>query len=128
MKDPNRIARIEKAIAQKYGAETIQNPRSFWDEEKENLYLEEIKKLSKKERAFEESEEKHEVNGILVSKKLLTKETSRRQCPVCNTYSFNTKDDTYMIRYNCCYTCYIQWVEGREERWKAGWRPPKGDE
>lgn len=127
MKDPNRIVRIEKAISQKYGVEAVQNPRSHWNDEKEKLYIEELKKLSKKEKAYEESEEKHEVNGILVSKKLLTRETSKRQCPICETYSFNPKDDIYMIRYSCCYNCYIQWVDGREERWKSGWRPPKGD-
>ena len=38
MKDPNRIARIEKAIAKKYGHETIENPRKYWNEEKEKSY------------------------------------------------------------------------------------------
>ena len=33
--DPNIVVKIEKAIAQKYGDETIQNPKSNWDEEKE---------------------------------------------------------------------------------------------
>ena len=126
-KDPNRIARIEKAIAKKYGHETIENPRSHWNDEKEKEYQEQLKILAEKERKYEESQEKTEVNGILISKKLLTRETTRRNCPVCEIFSFKLKDDAYMNKYDCCYNCYIQWVDGREERWKTGWRPPKGD-
>ena len=45
-KDPNRIARIEKAIAKKYGHETIENPRRHWNDEKEKEYQEQrIQKL-----------------------------------------------------------------------------------
>lgn len=127
MKDPNRIARIEKAIAQKYGTEAIQNPRKHWNEEKEESYKQQLKIITEKERSFRESEEKHEVNGILVSKKLLTRETTRRDCPVCDVFSFDIKDDIYMNKYECCYNCFIQWADGREERWKSGWRPPKGE-
>ena len=127
MKDPNRIARIEKAIAQKYGSEAIENPRKYWNDEKEESYKEQLRILAEKERSFQESEEKYEVNGILVSKKLINKEFVRRDCPVCETFSFSIKDDAYMSKYDCCYNCYVQWVEGREERWLTGWRPEKGD-
>ena len=47
-------------------------------------------------------------------------------CPACDTtqeYSFDLKDDVYMKKFDCCCKCYFQWVEGREERWKTGWRP-----
>jgi hypothetical protein len=57
-----------------------------------------------------------------VSKNILEKD-SERQCPVCDEYSFNQKDDLYMNKYKCCFKCYVQYVEGREERWKTGWRP-----
>ena len=30
-KDPNHIVKIEKAIADKYGEDTIQNPKAHWD-------------------------------------------------------------------------------------------------
>ena len=40
MKDPDRIVRIEQAIAKKYGHETIDNPRKHWNEEKEKELLE----------------------------------------------------------------------------------------
>ena len=127
MKDPDRIARIEKAIAQKYGSEAVDNPRKYWDDQKEESYKEQLKVLAEKERSFQESEEKYEVNGILVSKKLINREFVRRDCPVCETFSFSVKDDAYMSKYDCCYNCYIQWVDGREERWLTGWRPTKGD-
>jgi len=39
-KDLNKIAKIEQAIAKKYGEETIQNPAKYWDENKEKEYLE----------------------------------------------------------------------------------------
>ena len=49
MKDPNEIVKIEKAIAQKYGTETILNPKSLWNEDKETEYLEQVKELNKKQ-------------------------------------------------------------------------------
>jgi hypothetical protein len=125
MKDPNRVARIEQAIAKKYGHEAVENPRTHWNDKKEEEYKEQLKKLAEKESKYEESQEKIEVDGVLMSKKLLTRESIRRDCPVCETFSFNLKDDTYMNKYDCCYNCYIQWVEGREERWATGWRPLK---
>ena len=124
-KDQNYIANIEKAIAQKYGTDTIQNPKSNWTDEKEREYLSQLKKFSKNERRQQDQEEKVETNGYFVSKKLLNKETNRT-CPVCDTYSFDLKDDVYMSKFECCFKCYIQWVEDREERWATGWRP-QGD-
>ena len=42
-KDPDKIAAIEKAMMKKYGPESVQNPKSNWNEEKEKEYLEQIK-------------------------------------------------------------------------------------
>ena len=44
-KDLNYIATVEKAIAKKYGSETIQNPKGNWDDEKEKEYLQQIKEV-----------------------------------------------------------------------------------
>ena len=121
-KDPNYVAKLEKAIKQKYGEETIQNPKANWTDEKEKKYLEELKKVSKEEAKKKEAKEKVETNGFLVPKQLLIKD-SNRVCPVCRVYSFSMKDDVYMNRYECCFKCYVQWVENREERWETGWRP-----
>jgi len=125
-KDYNFIAKVEQAIGDKYGEEAIQNPKANWSEEKEKEYLEQIKKIQQKQRKISEARDKIEVNGFFISKKLLNKD-SKRACPVCETYSFEMKDDLYMNKFECCHTCYIQWVEGREERWESGWRPEKQD-
>ena len=125
-KDLNRIAAVEKAIAKKYGKEAIQNPRANWDKEKEKEYLKQLKELTQKERHIQEASEKVLVNGILVSKKLLNRE-SARSCPVCGKYTFKVGDDVAMVKYDCCQDCYIKWVEHREERWFEGWRPDENN-
>ena len=119
-KDLNEIAKYEQAIKDKYGEEAIQNPKKSWNKEKESQYLEELKKIKSNSVRSEKEREKKE--GFTFHKKLKTKK-QERICPVCQSYSFSVKDDTYMIRYDCCYNCFIQYVEGREERWKSGWRP-----
>ncbi len=121
-KDLNYIAKVEKAIKEKYGDEAVQNPRKDWDDEKEAEYIEQLKALTEKRMNASRSKERVEINGILVSKKLINKE-SQRTCPVCRVYSFDMKDDVYMNKFDCCFKCYIEYVDGREERWKAGWRP-----
>ena len=125
-KDPNFIVRVEKAIAKKYGNETIQNPRNGWNDEKEEEYKQQLQKMTEKQDRIREKVEKIEVDGVFVSKKLLTKE-HRRTCPVCDSFSFSIQDDVYMTKFDCCKGCYFQWVEGREERWETGWRPIKED-
>ena len=59
-----------------------------------------------------------------INKRSRASETGR-SCPVCKTYSFSMSDDVYMSRFECCFECYVQHVEGREERWSDGWRPDK---
>jgi len=125
-KDPNYIIQVENAIIEKYGEEAVQHPQRYWDEEKEKQYLEQIKLLSQKVRTNLEKSEKIEIEGFLISKKLLNKD-SNRVCQVCDVYSFSGQDDVYMNKYDCCFKCYVQWVENREERWKTGWRPKKGE-
>ena len=124
--DPNYVIKVEKAIAEKYGVETVQHPTKDWTPEKEQEYIEQLKQLNEKIKKISEKAEKVEVHGVLISKKLLSKD-SNRVCSTCETYSFNSMDDIYMNKYDCCSQCYIQWVENREERWVAGWRPNKGE-
>ena len=121
-KDLDYIARLERAISRKYGPEAILNPMTNWSEDKEKHYIEQLKSLDKKETYSE----KVEIDGVLVPKKLINRET-KRVCPVCKTYSFKIEDDMYMAKYDCCVECYIQYVEDREDRWEQGWRPQTGD-
>ncbi len=120
-KDPNYVAKIEQAISKRYGEETVQHPKKDWTEEKEKEYLLQQKALHYKEMQDEDID-KVELNGVFVPKKLI-KKNSNRSCPVCNVYSFKSNDDVYMSKFQCCEKCYIKWIEGREERWKTGWRP-----
>ncbi len=122
-KDPNYAIKVEKAIAEKYGSEAVQNPKANWTDEKEKEYLEQLKEVCKSTSTSHSGEE--QINGVFISKKLLKRE-SKRSCPVCNTYSFKSNDDVYMSKFECCEKCYIQWVEDREDRWKSGWRPNNG--
>jgi len=121
-KDLNKIAYIEKAIIKKFGKETIVNPKSGWTDKKEQEYLEELKLFYAKQCKTVEDTEKTKEEGFLLSKNLINKK-SKRVCLICETYSFNLKDDLYMNKFDCCFKCYIQWVEDREERWLKGWRP-----
>ena len=125
-RDPNYIIKVEKAIADKYGEEAVQNPKANWDEEKEKKYLKQLKKIAKKQNKVEDKTEKILFDGFLIEKKLINKErNNNRQCPICSAYSFSKRDDLYMNKFECCFKCYIQYVEGREERWQSGWRPDK---
>ena len=122
--DLNKIAAFEKAIKKKYGYDAVKNPNSGWDDEKEKEYLETTKKFQSKVSKYNEDNDLVEVDGFLMPKRLLNNE-SNRTCPTCSTYSFDKGDDFYMHKYECCQDCFIQYVDGREERWLTGWRPNK---
>ena len=121
-KNFDKIAAVEKAITERYGEDTIQNPRANWDDEKEKEYLEQLKEFYKKIKKNEESQEKIDINGIKVSKKLLNRE-SLKSCPVCGAFPKKSMDDVCIVKFGCCNKCYDQYIEGREERWQNGWRP-----
>ena len=117
------IAKLEKAIAQKYGDEATHNPRRFWDEDKEKGYIEQSQAEQQKFAKNAESQDKVEQDGFLINKKLLNRDHNR-SCPVCRKYSFHTRDDLYMNKFKACFGCYVRYIEGgREERWINGWRP-----
>lgn len=109
-KDLNYVAGLEKAVAKKYGKEAVQDFRSEWTEEKEKEYLTTLKGISKRSASSQPEASNKRTKGD-------------RTCPVCKTYSFSSKDDLYMVRYACCFQCYLEHVIGREKRWKEGYRP-----
>tara|TARA_R100000664_G_C2749164_1_gene136571 strand:+ start:300 stop:686 length:387 start_codon:yes stop_codon:yes gene_type:complete len=125
-KDPNYIPKLEKAIAQKYGEEAINNPRRFWDDTKEKDYIAQSRDEQRKFAKLAETQDKVEQDGFLINKKLLTRDHNRT-CPICSRYSFRSRDDMYMSKFKTCFVCYIKWIEGREERWASGWRPDRED-
>ena len=121
-KDFDHIARVEKAIAEKYGEETVSNPRASWNEEREKEYLEQMQELYLKQKKNDNSQEKIDINGIKVSKKLLNRE-SVQTCPVCGAYPKKSMDNVCMVKFECCEKCYYKYVQQREDRWLKGWRP-----
>jgi len=110
-KDPNYVAKLEKAISAKYGSETIGNPKSNWDPNKEEEYLAQLSKENKLK--YEQGDKKSIKNRSTVT----------RKCNVCNKNQIKRQHDVYFTKFQCCFECYVQWVEGREERWSDGWRP-----
>ena len=125
-KDLNYIASLEKAISEKYGDLATINPKSLWNEEKEKEYIQQSKERLVKESKNETTQNTIDLDGILISKKLINS-VQKRKCEYCDTYSFNREDDLYFSKYETCKKCYINYIEGREERWKQGWRPKKSE-
>ena len=100
----------------------IFDPQTLIDEEKEKEYLQQMKEFYQKTQLIEESQEKVDVNGIKISKKLLNRDAIR-SCPICSSFAKKSMDDVCLVKFDCCFKCYIQYVENREERWLKGWRP-----
>ena len=123
-KKQDYVAKVEKAIAQKYGIEATHNPRRFWDGDKEKEYIQQSIDERKKFSKLAEAEDKVEQDGFLINKKLLNRDHNRT-CPVCSKYSFHPRDDLYMNKFQACWDCYIQYIDMREERWATGWRPKR---
>ena len=44
--DPDYALKVEHAISQKYGSETVQHPQRDWSPQKEEDYLEQLKLLN----------------------------------------------------------------------------------
>ena len=121
-KDTNYIAAVEKAITEKYGKNTVQDFRHEWPEHKEKEYLAQLKEMTTKRDNNSIKKEEIVVGDVKITKRR-TRQKEDRTCPVCKTYSFSRRDDLYMNRFKCCYDCYVDFVEYREEAWKNGERP-----
>ena len=81
-----------------------------------------LAEINKKIDKNEQWQKKVDINGIKVSKKLLNRE-SLGCGPVCQSFSKISMDDVCLTKFECCFKCYVQYVENREERWLKGWRP-----
>jgi len=119
------VQNIEKAIKEKYGEDAVQDPRSGWDDKKEKNYLKQKKDNQNNKKTHKK--EKIDADGFLVSRKLLNRKDTRT-CPICDKYSFQIKDDVYIKKFECCAECFIQHVEGREDKWEEKKRKLINDE
>lgn len=116
-KDWDKIAAYERYFADRYGEEVLQDVRQNLDPDKHKKYRKELDKFYQKIYSNREEQEMIEKNGYRVSKRLLNKEVPPRTCGVCDSYSFNVKDDIYLLKFGCCFDCFIEFVEGREDEW-----------
>ena len=121
-RDLNYIAAVEKAISKKYGEEAIVNPRAGWDKEKEEKYKSHVEEAAAESLPFHEDERYEEVKGVLIHKKLFNKR-KRKICSCCEIKIKNLDDDTCYTKYETCFKCYVQYIEGRVKRCEEGWRP-----
>jgi hypothetical protein len=121
-KDFDYIAGLEKAIKKKYGEEAIENPAKFWDETKEVDYVRQLDEFIEKQKKFEHYHNCENVDGVLVSRKLLSKE-GIVNCSVCEKRLKTINDDIYFTKFKCCSVCFVKYIEDREKRWLDGWRP-----
>ena len=96
-KDLNDVAAVEKAIKEKYGEEAIQNPKGTWNSEKEKKYLKSLREFHS--RIKREKITKDSLGFTLKEKERLF--AQERTCPVCGSYSFSSKDDLYMAKFEC---------------------------
>ena len=98
------VGKVEKAIKDKYGEETIVNPRSLWDDEKEKEYIEQAKENAEKYFEKEEDDDIVEKDGVFISKKLLTK-SNAENCDTCKKYLLSSRDKVFIVKWDCCYQC-----------------------
>lgn len=111
-KDLNYIQALEKAVKEKYGDLATQNPKQFWNEEKEKEYIHQQKEFINKKYNNEQSREKIDLDGVLLPKKLINKNNDKI-CSLCNKYSFDKRDDLYINKFKACYRCYLCKLEDK---------------
>jgi len=116
IKSLDYIAGLEKAVEEKYGKEALESPYSKWSKDKEEKYIKERDERELNDLKGVKEAPAVEKSGFLIKQKLFTN-TAERKCPTCEEYSFTIRDDVYMCKFACCYKCYIQYVEGREQKW-----------
>ena|SRR3990167_7148408 len=114
-KNWDHIAKLEKAISDKYGKESIVNPKSLWNEEKEADYLQQIKEAFFVQNEYH-NKELELSSGVFLVEKLFIRE-NKNICFLCKKYSFSKKDDLFLTKYECCCLCYYEHIEGREKKW-----------
>jgi len=125
-KEEYKAARLEKAVRETFGEDAVQNFRGGWNKEKEQFFHKE--KVALEKRIYKSQLQNHfEKDGYSISEKLLNKKDfhEKRKCEICEVFSFELRDSYFMNKYECCFECYVNYVENREQRWQNGWRPNK---
>ena len=122
-RNPGQVQAISEEIVRCFGEEAGKMASEHVTEEDKRKFKECKEESDQKRAESRRQTEKIDAGGFIISKKTMAKPKLERTCPVCNTFSFCSKDDVYMLKFGCCEHCFIIHIEGREERWKKGWRP-----
>ena len=110
MRDPEIVARIEKAIEEKYGIEASRDIRHSWDEEKEKLFTKQYDDFALKQREATVNREEINKDGYLLVKKTRKKDIVKNTCPLCENLLQKAQDDVYVLKYDCCFNCYVYFI------------------
>ena len=46
-------------------------------------------------------------------------------CDICNYPFCSYEDFKTKNKHNCCFDCYLKFIEARKKEWNDGWRPTK---
>jgi hypothetical protein len=105
----NKIAELERAIEKKYGKIATKNPASFWNKDKEEEYLEQLREQILQE----EEHEQIKINGVLVTEKLFNR-GNIQVCSRCDKQCLSLNDDLFYVKYEMCERCFYLYKDGRE--------------
>ena len=67
------------------------------------------------------------MESIVIGITIANKSTAGITCDVFLDALGGASDDVYIVKYQCCFDCFVNYVDNREERWLSGWRPEKAD-
>ncbi len=110
---------IEEIFIQKYGPTSLVDVGAFWNSQKDKVLREYLKFEQK---FFLNKELQYfKIGQVYFSNNFLNKRT--KKCCVCGRYNYKALDLKFFSLFETCYNCYVVYIEGREERWKKGWRP-----
>lgn len=114
----NQLLLFQSALRQKFGDFALIDLSTLWNETKEKMYRSFLQKESKID-----SEHALRIKSGTSNKKLFI---LGNKCEGCSKVSLKVKDQPYMAKFNSCFSCYISYINGREDRWNEGWRPNHG--
>lgn len=103
------------------GEESLIDPKSGWTNEKELSYQEQFQENLKKSLEREKSIKKIEKDGFLCEKHLFMSKGDEEShgCLICGNNILDFRDKTYINKFDVCFECYIQNIEGREHKLEA---------
>lgn len=107
LKEIEKLEKLENYLIDKYGKEWTFNPEA-------NVTPETCKEVQ--DLILKKESEAESYRGNI-------RRVFEKECPVCESLLLNTEDHLSYLLHKACHRCFIEHIDGREERWKSGWRP-----